>query len=228
MAAPLQPATTHGDLPRRERIVQQLRLLDRDGEVAISFAGCIEYNLGLNLRKRQVRRSVASITRESADFFWESDTLIGVALSIGHPAMTSLLDRLTERLSAIAERPLTPRELLAALPITNRERLRWTKDHRLTRSGGVQIKQGQIVTIPTYSVSAVESILVDRAILDRWREADRLIEAERQIVEVAALAELHPFRHRNNSPNRRPVQAASGDRAPAQPAQAMDCARTLS
>jgi hypothetical protein len=172
MATAFEPLIAHGDSSRRERIGQQLRLLDREGKVAISFACCIENNLGLNLRKKQVRRSVISIAREAADFSWESDTSIGLALSIGHPTMRSLLDRLTERLSAIAERPLTPKELLAALPITNRERLRWTKDHRLTRSGGIQIRQGQIITIPTYSVSAVEGILADRTILDRWREAD--------------------------------------------------------
>jgi hypothetical protein len=162
---------------RRERISQQLRLFDRQGEVAISFAGCIEHNLGLDLRQTQVRRCVASIARRTAGFHWESDTLVGLALSIWHPKMTSMFDRLTEGLSVIADRPLTPKELLAALPITNRERLRWTKDNRLKRSGGMTIKRGKLVTVPTYSVSAAERILADHAMLDRWREADRMAEA---------------------------------------------------
>lgn len=176
MTMAFKPLITQRHMSRRESIAQQLRLFDRQGGGAISFARCIEHNLGLDLRKDQVRRVVASVVRKSADFQWESDSLAGLSLSISHPAMPYLFDRLTERLSAIADRPLTPKELLAALPITNRERLRWTKDNRLKRSGDMKIKQGQIVTIPTYSVSAVESILADKSLLDRWRYADRLAE----------------------------------------------------
>ncbi len=168
---------TNGQLSRRDRIGQQLRLLDRQGETAISFGGCIERHLGLRLRKDQVKRCIASVARKYADSRWESETIIGLSLPMSAASLTPLFDRLTERLSEIADRPLTPKELLAALPITNRERLRWTKGNRLKRSGDLKIKRGQIVTIPTYSVAAAESILADDAILDRWREIDRLVDA---------------------------------------------------
>lgn len=167
----------NGQLSRRERIGQQLRLLDRQGETAISFGSCIERHLGLSVRRGQVRRCVASLARKYADSRWESDTIIGLSLPMSAALLTPLFDRLTECLSEMADRPLTPKELLAALPITNRERLRWTKGNRLKRSGDLKIKQGRIVTIPTYSVAAIESILAHEAILDRWREIDRLIDA---------------------------------------------------
>tara|TARA_B110001454_G_scaffold194361_1_gene195882 strand:+ start:309 stop:842 length:534 start_codon:yes stop_codon:yes gene_type:complete len=177
MTIAFKTQVAHERLSRQDRIGQQLHLLDEQGDVAISFVECIQHNLGLDLRKNQVRRDVVGIVRKFADFHWKTDTLVCVALTIRHPAMMSLLDLLVEHLATMADRPLTPKELLAALPITNRERLRWTKDKRLKRSGDVKIKPGQIVTIATYSVSATESILADRAILDRWREADRLAKA---------------------------------------------------
>lgn len=160
-------------LSRAERIGRQLRLFDQRGEAGLSLSDCVACNLALDLRKDQVRRDVAGIVRKFADFSWEADMQIGLSLSIRHPTMAVLLDRVTARLTMIADRPLTPRELLLALPITNRERLRWTKDNRLQRSGDVKIKQGQIVTVPTYLVAAAERLRDDQAILAQWREADR-------------------------------------------------------
>jgi hypothetical protein len=56
---------------------------------------------------------------------------------------------LVEALPEIAWRPLTPRFLLAALNITTRERLRWTKDGRLALVGRVQAQRSTAFSVPT-------------------------------------------------------------------------------
>lgn len=108
------------------------------------------------------------------DVRWESeaDADAAIALAFHDPRISIIFDTLIENLCAIADRPLTPRELLAALPITNKERVRWTKDGRLPRSGSVTIRRGHLISVPTYSVSNVERIKSDPGILDAWRDLD--------------------------------------------------------
>jgi hypothetical protein len=63
---------------------------------------------------------------------------------------------------------------VAALNITKRERLRWTKDGRLPRSGAVLVKRAHVVAVPTYAVSLVEELMALPAILAIWRDQDAL------------------------------------------------------
>jgi hypothetical protein len=53
-----------------------------------------------------------------------------------------------------------------------RERLRWTKDGRLSASAPVLVERAQVVPIPTYPRSQVEELLAHPEILERWRDQD--------------------------------------------------------
>lgn len=55
------------------------------------------------------------------------------------------------------------------LGITSQERLRWTKDGRLKQGGSVTIKRGQLISVPTYSISDVEFLADNPAIIANWR-----------------------------------------------------------
>ena len=155
-------------------IRERIDLRNRGEWSCISFERCIESNLGLNVRRRQARRCISSTLRPYAKMQWETESDAVIALTFADPRIWTLLDNLTERLAALADRPLTPRELLIALPITNKERLRWTKDGRLARSGAVTIKRGHLISVPTYSVAVVERIRADLAVIEAWREIDHL------------------------------------------------------
>ncbi len=87
--------------------------------------------------------------------------------------LDSLYRELVIVLRDIANRPLTPKMLLKALPLTNRERLRWTKDGRLRTSGRLNIRQGEITyAFPTYAPHVVEELSQNPNTILSWRRAD--------------------------------------------------------
>lgn len=87
-----------------------------------------------------------------------------------------MLEAIAHQLSGIASRPLTAKELLAALPITNQERLRWTKDGRLVQQGSALLRRGQAISIPTYAVGPVQALMTAPENLECWRAQDRRFE----------------------------------------------------
>jgi hypothetical protein len=92
------------------------------------------------------------------------------------PEASDLIERklgaLADALARIAWRPLTPRLVGAALGISGQERLRWTKDGRLPRSGQVAARRGNPLSVPTYSVEAIEKLARHPGIVTAWREQD--------------------------------------------------------
>jgi len=157
---------------RRARITDCIHLFDRNGDTRLSFQQCIESNLGLSLRTRQVRGCISASVRAHTKIKWESATDAIIPLAFSDATLWAIIERLTERLLTIAVRPLTPRELLVALPISNKERLRWTKDGRLPRSGAVTIRRGRLISVPTYRVADVEEICANLHVVEAWRESD--------------------------------------------------------
>jgi ABC-type xylose transport system substrate-binding protein len=75
---------------------------------------------------------------------------------------------MSHKLFRIARRPLTAKELLVVLPITNKERLRWTKDGRLMQQGTTSMKRGQAISVTTYAIGPVEALLADPEEVERW------------------------------------------------------------
>jgi hypothetical protein len=61
---------------------------------------------------------------------------------------------------------------MTARPIANKERLRWTKDCRLPRSGSVTIRAAHPVSVGTYGVDAVAKLVAGPLIIASWRRAD--------------------------------------------------------
>ncbi|MBF7014007.1 hypothetical protein QUC32_04145 [Novosphingobium resinovorum] len=145
--------------------------MDGDGW-RLSFGRCFEDHVALGLRRGQAKRFVRAAFWPRARIEWRAlnEAFVILAPDCG-PDSVDLAD-LMGRLVELAKRPLTPKELLAVLPLTNKERVRWTKDGRLTPSGSVSIRKGQIVSVPTYSVSQVERLLGAPQVICDWREED--------------------------------------------------------
>ena len=57
---------------------------------------------------------------------------------------------IVQKLAAIAQKPLSPRQVERLLSISPAERLRWSKDGRLLQSGAAQILRGAKIRLCTY------------------------------------------------------------------------------
>jgi hypothetical protein len=161
--------TTQASLGRMRALIA---LQTHDGLVGLSFARCFAIHLGLRLRQRQVKRSIGTTLRPYCRTKWR-ENVATTDLPLSDAPIGSILDCLAERLLSLATKPLTPAELLTVLPISNKERLTWTKDGRLTQSGSLTIKRGHTIMVPTYSVRNVETILAAPGIIEAWRTRDR-------------------------------------------------------
>ena len=90
---------------------------------------------------------------------WSRETLeLRFTPGASSDLIESKLGSPAEALARIAWRPLTPRLVATALAISGQERVRWTKDGRLPHSGQAVARRGSLLSIPTYSVEAIENL----------------------------------------------------------------------
>ena len=92
------------------------------------------------------------------------------------PAMAShaetLRNVMLQKLGAIAQKPLSPRQVGRLLSISPAERLRWSKDGRLRQSGAAQILRGAKIRLCTYPPQEIERLLANPEIIAAWRQGD--------------------------------------------------------
>lgn len=74
-----------------------------------------------------------------------------------------------QKIEKIALRPYTAKEVRERLFITNKERLRWTKDGRLPPAQYNIIRRGQKISVPTYSVTGIDELARVPAVIEGWR-----------------------------------------------------------
>jgi hypothetical protein len=129
--------------------------------------------LGFRIRREEVGHFLNQAFANCAPGWDEAGSTLTIPTAQAAAARLVLL-RVVAALAEIASRPLTPRLLAAALSITTKERLRWTKDGRLPRSGAVLVKRAHVVAVPTYSVSLAEELIARPDILAAWRDRDAL------------------------------------------------------
>jgi hypothetical protein len=155
-----------------QSILATIEVRHQDGEIRLAFRRCFETHLGLRLRASEVRRCFSRLRIKPMPRWIEADqelVLLGHDLASLH---TSMFPRLAKELSRIAWRPLTPRLVAIALNISGAERLRWTKDGRLRPAGAVRSQQGQVISMPTYSVENIDELASHPEIIARWRQQD--------------------------------------------------------
>jgi hypothetical protein len=140
------------------------------------FDDALERHIGLKLRRKEVKRRISARTRALGVQRWSHDTnRLILEAAADDPVIARCCEALASELAMIADRPFSPRLLLAALSITNRERLRWSKDGRLRTSGSATIRRGQLIKIPTYDVALVAALIADPSIIAGWRNDDRRV-----------------------------------------------------
>ncbi len=150
--------------------------LAREGDqIVFSLKRCFAEHFGLGLRRAETLRCVKKCLHQLGPFTRsESGSELSVpydATRIG--ALAEALEQVERDLKIIAERPLTSRLVQEALGITGRERMRWTKDGRLSSSGTYTILRQQVITLSAYSVDYIRDLAAQPSLVDEWRAADK-------------------------------------------------------
>lgn len=94
----------------------------------------------------------------------------------------NLSERVSKALEGIEEQPVIPREIEDILAITSTERRRWLADGRLPSIGTRTVNlrgRARKITFHVFDPRMVEDVL-DRGLVDTWREDDVLAAAERR------------------------------------------------
>lgn len=142
--------------------------------VAVSHKRCLEECFGLRTRERELRRRIRSVLKRLGPLEGpaQAHSLTLAPKPEAVAIAQAALDDLDGAIERIATRPFSCRQIEEMLGITARERLRWTKDGRLPRSGSATITRGQSITLSTYAVDTVARLAGDASIIDDWRRTD--------------------------------------------------------
>lgn len=84
-----------------------------------------------------------------------------------------LAGALQQGLERIAAKPIGQKHVERILGISAAERLRWSKDGRLPRSGAAFIRPGRaLVSLSTYAPATIEALLAAPEVIADWRARD--------------------------------------------------------
>lgn len=131
----------------------------------------------LNLRKEEAVRLIRRhLGRVGGLVYFGLDMKIAVfaRYSLENVALQLIVGRLDSRLDEILNRPLPPKRLQTLLGISSQERLRWTKDGRLPRSGVIKFRRGGVISISTYPVDRIIQLIDTPSFIEKWRQEDRV------------------------------------------------------
>jgi hypothetical protein len=156
-----------------ERIALLIAIHRDQQDILLSFDQVWRSMLGLKLRRREAQQQIRGILRAAGRCRWDGPFEVARMVDgIGRLEIPPTRAKLAEALARIATRPLTPRLVLEVLAISSAERVRWTKDGRLPRSGATIIKRGSLIAVPTYAVAMIEDLIAKPATITSWRQDD--------------------------------------------------------
>lgn len=154
------------------RIQALVRLLDVDGLLMVRFDPTEAMPLGLMIHHGKRDDAVSRLIKQATP-----DQRQGRRIAIFR--RERLVDARALRIAIIAglERvarlPIGLRHVERLLGITSAERSRWTKAGRLPVSGSATISKGpNTISIPTYSPTKLEKLLLVPDTISAWRAAD--------------------------------------------------------
>jgi hypothetical protein len=180
------------------RGMTQRRYLDIrniEGALHVSFARCLSENIGLDIYRKKLRLRLLAKLRK---FGWDKPRLDGACIilddseKVGRGLTGEEIAELDRSIDAIAHRDWPPRVVEKALGITNRERLRWTKDGRLRRVNAASIMRGNRVSISLYSARQIAELVSNRQIIEAWRAEDADMENSQNKIAYPNSCQLLP------------------------------------
>jgi hypothetical protein len=120
-----------------------------------------------------VRRRVRRVLKQARVLGVKEDgELIEAQFADQRDAATAAAE-IGRRRTAYVEEELSPETVEQLLDVTSRERVRWTKDGRLPRSGTVQFKKGkQTFQVYQHPVEGIGMLLENPEMIAQWRAQD--------------------------------------------------------
>lgn len=145
----------------------------RGQQIVLSLQRLFEDSPAMRLRERELgRRVVHELTDLVATNYEEGVREFLLDRSHAISSAFGLFKTLDRRLEMITARPLSGRDVQNLLAISSRERLRWTKDGKLPGQGKAFIKRGQMISLATYPIKAIEYLFLHPEIIDAWRRQE--------------------------------------------------------
>jgi hypothetical protein len=153
-----------------------------DSELIKEWSLPVEATLGSAVRVKgilqEIRSRLPPTVRKSLDM--QSGELTLVMRKTSKAAFRATSSIVSESLRGVADLPIIPREIEDILGITSSERKRWLEDGRLPSAGTRTVRlQGRArrITFHVFDPQVVEDLL-DRGVVDEWREEDAAAKAE--------------------------------------------------
>lgn len=143
--------------------------------IALTFEPSVALTLGSPRREKEALWRVMSKMRRAKPF---ELAIVGTQVQATFdPAVRGrlfgVLAAIGAYLDAFQTERLHPRVVEEILGISSRERLRWTKDGRLPKSGAGTFRSGpQIMHFPLYRAQKIAALAKNGEIIRAWREAD--------------------------------------------------------
>jgi hypothetical protein len=149
---------------------RRIEIAFKGERLLVSYEQCLEESV-LRIREQEL---VRKLRRELAALGEVAPAGPGVLAVDGAAPVPMLktMRRIDRAIEEIASRPFTPRMVVEILGITSRERIRWTKNGRLQRSGSATFKGGRTVTFCTYAAGEIARLAANPTIIEGWRRAD--------------------------------------------------------
>lgn len=127
---------------------------------------------------QEVRARLPAAVRKSVELDGNALTVVMAGSSRG--AFRSAVTIITETLEAVPNLPVIPREIEDILTISTSERHRWLDDGRLPSAGTRTVRlagRARQITFHVFDPAVVVDLL-DRGVVDEWREDDIAARAE--------------------------------------------------
>ena len=138
--------------------------------ITISLAQALNAHPSLLIRRAELRKRLRKLCRR------HTGALLQLSENQVLAPLNDVLEQFKSALFAeiddVAMRPYSGPEVLKRLPISNAERIRWTKQNRLIVSGNNIVTRGQRVSVVTYDVTSIDEIAEAPSILEEWRRLD--------------------------------------------------------
>ncbi|MGD9600145.1 MAG: hypothetical protein AB7P94_17865 [Steroidobacteraceae bacterium] len=155
---------------------QTLEVRYEEHGLTLSIERCLASNAVLRSRSDEVRKLLKRVLGRLGSVTISGDEVRVVTLPDDASRRVDadrVIRDLIHHVEAIAKRPVTPRAVTDLLGISSAERLRWTKDGRLKKSGSHGLRHSQGARVPTYAADQVAHLAQRPEIISEWRQADR-------------------------------------------------------
>ena len=163
---------------------RHLMIATNDEAISVTYQPPLTLTLGSVTRSRAVRNRVKATLKTAAPLSRTDDgkTIRAQFDVASAPQLKIVIAKIDRLLDRFAKERLTPRMVEEILGISAAERLRWSKDERLPKSGTGSFRQGkQSIHFNLHPPDKIAELAADRSVIAKWREQDAAMFQQRKL-----------------------------------------------